>query len=275
MCARRPHDRRQLRTEAFRRTRGVIGKIQEMAKVAHQHTTKVATRPPRRPVRGDVDSRGASMSTLLNTLTIAGQTMLLTRTNSGTAIHLTTTDASADARAAIRDRPDEPRGAATDELLDRRWSPNSLCGRTWAAVADGYDDHAGQRGDRPEAPTCRSCLTVLDKSFPTPTRDDRIPVLADLVATAVNEHGTAEIDGVPGDQMNALRHAIPRRATATFSGFSTRTITQDGLLVISSPETRHLIEQTAARAIADFDFGATTKIDDTGWRFHWTTWSVS
>jgi hypothetical protein len=75
------------------------------------------------------------MSTLLNSLTVAGETMLLTRTVSGISIHLTTTDASADARAAIRDRPDRSRGAGGDELLDNRWSPRSLCGRTWAATA--------------------------------------------------------------------------------------------------------------------------------------------
>ena len=214
------------------------------------------------------------MSTLLNSLTIAGRTMLLTRTNSGISIHLTTTDASADARAAIRDRPDRSRGAGGDELLDNRWSPRSLCGRTWAAMADEYQDHTGRRVDRPEAPNCRSCLAAIDKSFPTPTRDARIPVLADAAATAVNEYGTAEVVGVPGDQMNALRRAVRTELRQRF-GFSTRTFTQDGLLVVSSPETRHLIEQTAAQAMADFDLGTTAKVDDTGWRFHWPTWSLS
>jgi len=214
------------------------------------------------------------MSTLLNSLTVAGETMLLTRTVSGTSIYLTTTDASGNARAAILDSPDRSRGAVPDELLDKRWSPKSLCGRTWAAMADGYDVHTDRRIDRPEAPNCQKCLAVIDKSFPTPTPDDRIPVLADLAATAVNEYGTAEIVGVPGDQMNALRQAVRAELRQRF-GFSTRTFTQDGLLVVSSPETRHLIEQTAAHAMTEFDFGATTKVDDTGWRFHWTTWSMS
>jgi len=213
------------------------------------------------------------MSTPLNSLTVAGQTMLLTKTNSGIAIHLTTTDATADARAAIPDRADWTRESVADEL-DRRWSPVSLCGRTWAAMADGFDDHMGRRVDRPEAPTCRRCLAAIDNYFPTPTPDDRIPILADLAATAVNEHGTAEIVGVPGDQMNALRRAIRAQLRQRF-GFSTRTFTSDGLIVVSSPETRHLIEQTAVRAIVELDFEATTKVDDSDWRFKWTTWSVS
>ncbi len=101
-------------------------------------------------------------------------------------------------------------------------------------MADGYDDHTGRRVDRTEAPNCQKCLAAIDKSFPTPTPDDRIPVLAELAATAVNEHGTAEIVGVPGDQMNALRQAIRADLRKRF-GFSTRTFTQDGLLVVSSP----------------------------------------
>ena len=137
------------------------------------------------------------MSTVLNSLTVAGETMLLTQTVSGIAIHLTTSDASGDARAAILDSPDWSRGAVPDELLEKRWSPKLLCGRTWAAMADGYDDHTDRRIDRPEAPNCQKCLAVIDMSFPTPTPDDRIPVLADLAATAVNEHGTAEISACP------------------------------------------------------------------------------
>ena len=214
------------------------------------------------------------MSAPLNSLTIAGQTMLLTKTPSGIAVHLTTTDATAGARAAIPDCEDWPRKAVTDEMLKKRWSPVSLCGRTWDAVAVGFEDHTGRSVDRPEAPTCRTCLAAIDKSFPTPTPDDRIPVMADLAATAINEHGTAEIVGVPGDQMNALRSAVRTELRRRF-GFSTRTFTQDGLLVASSPEARHLIEQPASRAMADLDLDDRTKVDDSGWRFHWTAWSVS
>jgi hypothetical protein len=214
------------------------------------------------------------MSTPLNSLTVAGQTMLLTKTTSGIAIHLTITDVTDDARAAISDWFESSRNTVTDKMLEERWSSVSLCGRTWAAMADSFEDHTGRRVRRPEAPTCRTCLAVIDKSFPAPTPDNRIPVLADLATTAIKEHGTAEIVGVPGDQMNALRRAVRSELRRRF-GFSTRTFTQDGLLVVSSPETRHLIEQTAVRAMADLNFGATTKVDDSGWRFHWTAWSVS
>jgi hypothetical protein len=214
------------------------------------------------------------MSSRLNALHVADQPMLLTRTATGTAIHLATEAATTDARAAKPDRVNRSRGTPADELLDTRWSPVALCGRPWTVMADDFADHTGRVVERPEAPTCRQCLAVIDKAFPTPVPDSRIGVLADLAATAVNDHGTAEIVGVPGDQMNALRGAIRTELRQRF-GFCTRTFTQDGLLVVSSPETRHLIEQTAVRAMADLDLDDRTKVDDSGWRFHWTAWSVS
>ncbi|MGA9278537.1 hypothetical protein [Ilumatobacter sp.] len=137
------------------------------------------------------------MGSRLNALDVVDQLMLLPRTATGTAIHL----------------------AAK------------------ATAADDFADHTGQIVERPEAPTCHQCLAVIDKAFPTPVPDSRVGVLADLAATAVNDHGTAEIVGVPGDQMNALRRAVRAELRRRF-GFSTRTFTQDGLLVVSSPETR-------------------------------------
>ena len=117
----------------------------------------------------------------------------------------------------------------------------------------------------------RSIRTSDDPSISERFKPRALPSRA---ATAVHDHGTAEIVAVPGDQMNALRRAIRAELRQRF-GYSTRTFTQDGLLVASSPETRHLIEQTAARAMADLDLEDRTKVDDSDWRFHWATWSVS
>ena len=217
-------------------------------------------------------SYGVNMSSRLNALNIADRPMLLTRTATGTAIHLAPEVAGTDARAATPDGVDRSRQEPADELLDNRWSPVALCGRAWTVMADDFADHTGRVVARPEAPTCRQCLAVIDKAFPTPVPDGRIGVLAGLAASAVHDHGTAEVVGVPGDQMNALRSAV-RSALRQRFGFSTRTFAQDGLLVVSSPETRHLIEQTAARAIADLDLDDRTKVDDSDWRFHWTSWS--
>lgn len=214
------------------------------------------------------------MSSRLNALNVADRSMLLTRTATGTAIHLAAEATATDAQAATPDGIDRSRNEPPDELFDDRWSPVALCGRPWTVMADEFADHTGRITARPEAPTCRQCLAVIDKAFPTPIPDSRIGVLADLAATAVNDHGTAEIVGVPGDQINALRHAIRAQLRQRFE-FATRTFTQDGLLVASSPETRHLIEQTAARAMADLDLGDRSKVDDSDWRFNWATWSVS
>ena len=63
-------------------------------------------------------------------------------------------------------------------------------------------------GTGPErAPTCRRCLAIIDRWFPTPVADDRIALLAVKIGQAVHDYGTAEVVGVPGDQTAALRRA--------------------------------------------------------------------
>lgn len=85
------------------------------------------------------------------------------------------------------------------------------------------------------APTCRRCLTSLDRWFPDPTPDERIGLLALLIAQAVEEHGSAEVPGVPGDQLKAFRAAI-RRELRRRLGFDGKTYVRDDFMIVTCDE---------------------------------------
>ena len=122
------------------------------------------------------------------------------------------------------------------------------------------------------APTCRRCLAIIDRWFPTPVADDRIALLAVMIGQAVHDYGTAEVVGVPGDQTAALRRAARAELRHRF-GYTARTYLIDDLVVISSSDTSEQLHRQAAEQFHRA-FGAddnTAPIDDTDWRFHWRT----
>jgi hypothetical protein len=69
----------------------------------------------------------------------------------------------------------------------------------------------GRYGETAFASNCRRCLTLLDRHFSKPALDDRIVLVAQLVAdVVVDRHGLAEIHGVPGDQqINSAKPSAP------------------------------------------------------------------
>ena len=218
---------------------------------------------------------------VLNTITIATHTMLLTQTG-GIAVHLTQpADASDDARPAIPSHwrpsslpPDTEEPAELAELREPRWAPRTLCGIRWTRMAGS--DSIGDSTDTDTAPTCRRCLSILDRWFPAPVADDRIGLLAVMIGQAVHEYGTAEVVGVPGDQLAPLRRAARNELKQRF-GYSAKTYVIDDHVMISSNDTTEALHAEAARqfhqAISSAD-GDTAPIDDTAWRFHWSTWST-
>jgi len=161
------------------------------------------------------------------------------------------------------------------KALEDRWSPNALCGVAWFAMAREHVDEIGISVLRPEAPTCKRCMAVVDRSFPNPTPDDRIALIADLIDGAVAEQGSGEVVGVPGDQIAGLRGAARRRIKKRF-GFSARTWAHEDLLVVSSPDTQHIVEQNAGEIVPGlkFDEASNEPVDSSGWRFRRDTWSV-
>lgn len=127
------------------------------------------------------------------------------------------------------------------------------------------------------APTCRRCLASLDRRFPEPAPDDRIGVLAVLIAQAVEEHGSAEVTGVPGDQLKAVRSAA-RRELRRRLGYDGKTFVHgDFLLVTCDEATEDARLATAREAIrsAPAGFAGDLPRDGSQWRLHWDTWSTS
>lgn len=94
------------------------------------------------------------------------------------------------------------------ELEAPRWSHRTLCGRDWSRM-EPADGPGFSPWSRPiYAPSCRSCLRIVSSRLQSPPLDDRIPLVASLVLQEVVEHGDSRVDGVPGDQVEALRVAI-------------------------------------------------------------------
>ena len=91
-------------------------------------------------------------------------------------------------------------------ILEPKWAEKTLCGRQWILMEGERDSE--DEGDARYAPSCRRCLALLDKLFPTPQLHDRFPLIVRIVADTVLEHGTAEILGVPGDHQAALRKEV-------------------------------------------------------------------
>lgn len=93
-------------------------------------------------------------------------------------------------------------------LRDPVWAHTTMCGRVWAAMVGGDGGALSEHREPAFAPTCRRCLTLMDRLFPAPAVDQRVPVVAQLVFGAVRTHGYAEVRGVPGDQLAVLRKEV-------------------------------------------------------------------
>lgn len=153
----------------------------------------------------------------LNEMTIQGREMLLVVTRTGSVVHLA---AEYDhGRSAVPEKWLDPHRHGYDpsiEIYDQhalradRWAPLTLCAIGWLCMAD--TDAGAVRGyfDPRHAPTCRRCLARVDSQFSPPPPDERIPLVADLAAQAVEAHGDAQVIGVPGPEVTPLRRAIQR-----------------------------------------------------------------
>lgn len=70
---------------------------------------------------------------------------------------------------------------------------------------------------------------MLDKLFPAPPPDGRIPLIAQLATDLLTEHGLAEVRAVPGDQLESLRTAI-RALVRQRTGHPIRTLVRDDMI---------------------------------------------
>lgn len=225
-----------------------------------------------------------------NAITVGDVELLLTVTSGGSAIHLTRSVGSDTVgRGAVPEFYFDPsnRGssalkAAYDQavLTEPRWAPATLCGREWAVMVageggawDDYDDQVAL------SPTCRRCLSVMDKLFPAPQPDERLALVARLVADSIGEQGHAELRGVPGDQQDAVRKTV-RTLVRQRTGQNCRSYVHETmvLFVAETIYAEHAEEnlRAAAEAIDRARTGGNlTPMHEPAWRVHWDTWAVS
>lgn len=152
--------------------------------------------------------------------------------------------------------------AAPTEAKGQR---KTLCGREWTYPAE-HD----------AIPSCRRCLALMDRLFPAPPRDPSTDLVASLVVDALEEHGVAEVVGVPGDQMAELRRTV-RKAIKSRLGYQSTTHVHEGRLIVDCQQAyarhadRHLAD-VAAVMNAMFTGHEQATVDDSGWRIRWSTW---
>lgn len=96
------------------------------------------------------------------------------------------------------------------ELEEPRWKERTLCGRDWINMEPADGPGLSAWSSPVYAPSCRTCLRIVSSRLESHPPDDRIPLVATLVLQEVLEHGQSRVDGVPGDQAEALRGAIRR-----------------------------------------------------------------
>jgi hypothetical protein len=176
-------------------------------------------------------------------ISIQGQEFLLAAVGGGHAIHL------------VAQAP------PTDPRRPRR----TLCGREWTYPAE------------PDAsPSCRRCLTSIDRLFPDPPRDPRTDLIASLVVDALEEHGLAEVVGVPGDQMAELRRTV-HQAIKSRLGYPSNTHVHESRLIVDCRQaySRHAgrrMDEAAAVMNALVTDAEQASVDDSGWRIRWSAW---
>lgn len=220
----------------------------------------------------------------LNAVTVGGEQLLLAEASgAGIAVHLVADDGDGHGRPAVpahwfrSDMPGYVSGIARYDrgaLESARWSPRTLCGREWMSMVAGdsgplYRDQTIQL-----APTCRRCLTILDRRFPPPNIDDRLGVVTELVARAVDEHGSAEIIGVPGDQVAPLRTELRRVFRKRFGHVGQTVLVNDVLLVTCDQATEQVRGARRQEAALRLDNDSIAEPpDDSGWRIYWHTWA--
>lgn len=166
----------------------------------------------------------------LNVIEVGDRQFLLTAT-AGDAIHLTReADVEESGQAAIPGHylEDFERTYDVAAILEPKWADRTLCGREWVLMEADRDDE--DDGGARYAPSCRRCLALLDRLFPAPKLDDRFPLVVQIIADTVAEHGTAEIIGVPGDHQAALRKVV-RAEIKKQTGYGLTTYAHESMVI--------------------------------------------
>jgi hypothetical protein len=117
-------------------------------------------------------------------------------------------------------------------------------------MVGGDGGAVGRYGEVAFAPTCRRCLSLIDKLFPKPVPDDRLARVAQLAADVVDQHGFAEIHDVPGDQQDQLRKTV-RRLLRKRTDYAVRTYLISGVFHVECQSTYDQHADRHGRAAAE------------------------
>ena len=226
----------------------------------------------------------------VNAIRVGEVELLLTVTGGGGAVHLArVADPQGSGRSALHEfyfDPSNRRSAALQRSYDRaallapRWSPVTLCGRVWAVMIAGEGESLGAFSDDVAfSPSCKRCLAVMDKLFPAPLPDERLPLVAQLVAESILEHGHAEVRDVPGDQHQPLRTAV-RTLVRQRAGQNCRSYVHESMIFFVSEaiyaehaeENQRAAAEAIDRALSGKD---TTPVREPAWRLSWDTWNIT
>lgn len=161
------------------------------------------------------------------------------------------------------------------ELSARRWAQRTLCGYEWAVMAAGDAGPLLPGQAIVTAPSCKTCLRLVTRTFPKAAPDPRVGRLARLVSHKVAERGYAEVVDTPGEQLDALRAAI--RADMRRLGHRVRTLVMADRLCVMSDDVWAALseaEQLARmsdglQAVGTADAG---RASEPPWRFSWRDW---
>jgi hypothetical protein len=189
----------------------------------------------------------------VNAISVLGRDLLLVEVGGGAETHLAGTADDSSARAAVavgrtdRSHPRDAAGARYDEaaLLESRWAASTLCGRVWYEMAAGEGGALGRWHEVSLAPTCRSCLRVLDTWFPKAESPAGIELLAVIVAEKVEAFGSAHVTGVPAENLEAMRRAVRKRLRA--KGFRSETHVVNAVVHVFSDDAYAAIDPALTR----------------------------
>jgi hypothetical protein len=220
----------------------------------------------------------------VNSITI-GTTELLLTDAGGTAVHLTPEAGEGTGQAAVPEEDFHPealrRSSALanydrDALLAARWAPTTLCGRDWIVMVGGDGGSINPFDEDPAfAPTCKRCLFLMDRMFAPPPVHPQLPLVAQVIANLVAEHGYAELHGVPGDQQTELRRQI-RSLVRKGTRHTCRTFVHGSMIVVVCEPIAELHHEEqladAAEAMEAYLRGEPrTPRPDPEWRLRWST----
>lgn len=221
----------------------------------------------------------------LNSISVVGRDLLLAEVGGGRETHLVSSEESPSARAAVPegrsdslDLSEDQSGA--DALRARRWSPSTLCGRDWFAMAPGEGAPLHLWEEESLAPTCRSCLRVMDGWFPRADTPSGVGLLAWVVADTVEATASAYIHGVPAEHVESVRRAVRKQLRERGFGSQTRVVNE--VVFVSSDDAYDAIDpESKSRWTADVldrayrgEAPDIAKTDSELGVVHWGTWVV-